>query len=244
MPTPALRVIAGYETGERYSLPRCRVEPPSSLKRMLFPFIETELENVRLAAEGNKKDRPTAVCTLRLWSKLRTIILQDAAVLCLQYPSRKEHPVFRMPVFVSPEFLVSPFCFLSTVVFIFIFNSLFSQTFVEAMRSHLELVSDAVDTSLEASLPEIQRQFNQLHTEVKTGNQAVCDKVAGLGTAFKQSLDSRPTRVELAADFAAMAVRMAGGSSPLQAGQQGASNMDNTRTTMMMTTMTADDNNG
>ena len=124
----------GYETGERYSLPRCRVEPPSSLKRMLFPFIETELENVRLAAEGDKKDRPTAVCTLRLWSKLRTIILQDAAVLCLQYPSRKEHPVFRMPVFVSPEFLVSPFCFLSTVVFIFIFNSLFSQTFVEAMR--------------------------------------------------------------------------------------------------------------
>jgi hypothetical protein len=90
------------------------------------------------------------------------------------------------------------------------FDSLFSQTFVEAMQLHLELVTDTVDTSLEASLPEIQRRFNQLHTEVKTGNKTVIENVAGLSRARKQSLDSRPTRVELAADFAEMAVRMAG----------------------------------
>jgi hypothetical protein len=89
----------------------------------------------------------------------------------------------------------------------------FSQTFVEAMRSHLELVTETVDTSLEASLPKIQRQFNQLHTEVKTRNKTVIEKVARLGTALEHSLDSRPTRVELAADFAEMAVQMAGGSS-------------------------------
>jgi hypothetical protein len=99
-------------------------------------------------------------------------------------------------------------------------NSLFSQTFVEAMRSHLALVAGAVDTSLEASLPEIQKQFNDLHTEVKTGNEAVVATVTGLGTVLEQSLGSRPTRVELAADFAEMAVRMAGGSSPLPAGRR------------------------
>ncbi len=70
---------------------------------------------------------------------------------------------------------------------IVVFNSLFSQTFVEAMQSHLALVTGVVDTSLEASLPEIQRWFNQLHTEVKTGNKTVCKKVVGLGAAFEQS---------------------------------------------------------
>jgi hypothetical protein len=70
VPILALRVIAGYESGKPYSLPCCRVEPPSSLQRMLFPFIETRLENVLLAVEGNMNDRLTAVCMLRLWSKL------------------------------------------------------------------------------------------------------------------------------------------------------------------------------
>jgi hypothetical protein len=107
MPTPALRVIAGYEQGERYYLPRCRVEPPESLQKQIFPFIESEMENVRLAIQGDGKDRPTAVCTLRLWEKLRSIILQDAAELWVRYPRRKEHPLFRLPVFCSPEFEAS-----------------------------------------------------------------------------------------------------------------------------------------
>ena len=71
-----------------------------------------------------------------------------------------------------------------------VFNSLFSQTFVEAMQLHLELVTGAVDTSLEASLPEVQRRFNQSHREVKTGIKTVFEKVVGLGAAFEQSLDS------------------------------------------------------
>ena len=105
------------------------------------------------------------------------------------------------------------------------------------MQLHFELVTESVDTSLEASLPEIQRQSNQLHTEVKTGNKTVIEKVAGLGTALEQSLDSRPTRVELAADFVEMAVRMASRSSPLRVGRRGGK-VDNTRTTMKTTQIT------
>jgi hypothetical protein len=107
MPTPALRVIAGYEQGERYSLPRCRVEPPESLQKMIFPFIETELENIRLFVEEEKKGRPTAVCTLRLWLKLRSIILQDAAEIFIKHPSCRDACIFRLPVFQSSAFLVS-----------------------------------------------------------------------------------------------------------------------------------------
>jgi hypothetical protein len=130
---------------------------------------------------------------------------------------------------------------------IFASKLLFSQTFVEAMQSHLLLVSDTVDTSLEASLPEIQRQFNQLHSEVKTGNVTVCEKLAGVCeqmTGFSekidQSLDSRPTRAELAGMISEMAVRMAGGSSSLLAGQSGATNVNKTR----LTTTRIDKHNG
>jgi hypothetical protein len=55
----------------------------------------------------------------------------------------------------------------------------------------------------------------------------MCEKVAGLGRVFKQSLDSRPERVEEL--------------SPLPAGLRNASNVDNTKTTMTAT-MTDDDN--
>ena len=65
------------------------------------------MENIRIAVEDDKKQRPTAMCTLRLWIKLQTIILQDAAVLWLQYPAWKAHPLFRLPVFHSSEFIVS-----------------------------------------------------------------------------------------------------------------------------------------
>jgi hypothetical protein len=65
MPTPALRAIAGFEQGKLYSLPRCRVEPPKILKKQIFPFIESELENVWSAVQRDKKGIITAVCTLR-----------------------------------------------------------------------------------------------------------------------------------------------------------------------------------
>ena len=174
-----------------------------------------------------------AVCTLRLWEKLRSIILQDAAVLFLLYPARKAHPLFRLPVFCSPEFLVS--LFLSPRLLLIVVSNLFflffTQSFVEVMRTRLEMLSGVVDTSLEASLPEIQRQFNDLNAEVKTGNETVCQKMDGLGTMMSQSMDARPTREELAVDFAQMAVRLAGGRVSAVAGGRVARNDTTTAVT-------------
>ncbi len=53
--------------------------------------------------------------------------------------------------------------------------------------------------------------MNNLIGEVKTGNEKVCQKVDGLGAIFQASLESRPTRTELAGGFAEMAIWMAGG---------------------------------
>ncbi len=79
------------------------------------------------------------------------------------------------------------------------------------MKEKLATLEDAVDRTLEAIAPEIQRQFNQLHGEVKVGNQTVVEKLDQLDRKFEESLETMPTRTELAADFADIAVRMAGG---------------------------------
>jgi hypothetical protein len=88
---------------------------------------------------------------------------------------------------------------------------LFLQSYVGDMSVKLAMLLNVADTSLEANMPEMQRQLNQLHTEVKTGTQTVCEKVDGLSEQLKESMESRPTRTELAADFAQIAVRLAGG---------------------------------
>jgi hypothetical protein len=109
MPTIALRVIAGFLQGERYSLRRGRVKPSDALQKMIFPFIEEELDNIEAAARDDGRERPTAVLTLRLWYKLRNYILQDAAEMAVRHPERMDHHLFRMPVFCSAEFKVSLF---------------------------------------------------------------------------------------------------------------------------------------
>jgi hypothetical protein len=116
MPTIALRVIAGFLQGERYSLRRGMVKPSDALKEMIFDFIEEEMENIESAMLDDGRERPTAMLTLRLWIKLRTIILQDAAEISVRHPERMDHHMFRMPVFRSEEFKVS-----LLVCFVFLF---------------------------------------------------------------------------------------------------------------------------
>jgi hypothetical protein len=212
IPTVALRVIAGYEQTERYSLPRCRLVPPESLQSQIFPFIEEEMENVRAYEDRKKTSKPTAVTVLKLWKKLRIVILQDAAELWLKFPARKQHPLFKLPVFRCPEFHVSAFvcCLFRLIV---VSNSLLfrlSQSYVESMKEMLATVEEDVDRSLEAIAPDIQRQFNELHGEVKRGNETVVGKLTEMNRKLDESMDSRPTRTELAAGFADIAVRMAG----------------------------------
>ncbi len=74
---------------------------------MIFEFIEEEMENIESAVLDDGMERPTAVLTLRLWIKLRTIILQDAAEIYVRHPERMDHHMFQMPVFSSEEFKVS-----------------------------------------------------------------------------------------------------------------------------------------
>jgi hypothetical protein len=115
MPSLALRVIAGFSQEEIYSIHRSHIIPCKELQALIFPFIEEEMARIEVAVNDDKKERPTATCTLRLWLKLRSIILQDAAEIAVLHPERfSEHHLFRMGVFQTDLFKVSLFffCFL------------------------------------------------------------------------------------------------------------------------------------
>ncbi len=75
------------------------------------------MENVRDAVDDDKKERPTAVCTLRLWLAFRSIILQDAAAMFVRHPSRKSHTFFKLPIFQSAAFQVSFLCLVFVVAY-------------------------------------------------------------------------------------------------------------------------------
>lgn len=114
MPMPPILVMMGYEQGEHYFLPHCRVEPPSSLQTILFPFIETKFEHIWSYMLKKARKSGQLLCVRYGYMD------QGASALWLQYPCpRKRNPVSRMPVFISPEFLISSFCFLSTVDYCF-----------------------------------------------------------------------------------------------------------------------------
>lgn len=112
IPTKALRVMAGFQDADSYFVPRTNVVPPENLQKMIFPFIEEEMERlVHLFdhSNGKKDEKATAMGTLKLWKDLREVILQDAAAMIVEDGKRKDHLLFRMPVFQSELFQVSSF---------------------------------------------------------------------------------------------------------------------------------------
>jgi len=110
-----MRVLAGNGKDEALWYPRVAVgDPPEDLCRMIFPWIEQELERVYAYANSVAsipEGRPiaTAVSTLRFWKELRVIILQDAAEMLIREPDRARHPFFedQEDVFGSTLFEVS-----------------------------------------------------------------------------------------------------------------------------------------
>jgi hypothetical protein len=216
MPTIALRVIAGFLQGERYSLRRGRVKPPPALLKVVFQFIEEEMENIEAAVIDDGIERPTAVLTLRLWIKLRTIILQDAAEIYVRQPDRLDHHMFRMPLFNSEEFKVS------FVGFVVVFNLIsnyychchYCQAYVEVMRVALSQTDEPEDRSLERVLPHFQRQFNNMHEcmqEIKTRGEETYEKVRSTEKTSKETQDQVLTMKEgLAAGFVGIASNLGG----------------------------------
>jgi hypothetical protein len=79
------------------------VEPPAELVSSIFPWIEEERNalKARRDAVGNAAVDNTLTSFLELLTRLRRIILQDAACLCSKYPGCA---FFNYPPFNTPQF--------------------------------------------------------------------------------------------------------------------------------------------
>lgn len=101
--TKPLLVAAGYDTRlNSYILPRSRVTPPTSLIDEVLPWVAEELRKVEvLNQHPNVKMHDISAKNFLdnlMW--LKTVFLQDMAILTLQYPGL---PIFDHPVFSLPE---------------------------------------------------------------------------------------------------------------------------------------------
>jgi hypothetical protein len=108
LPRQFMRVVAGFSgSSGDYFLPRAAHEPPLLLQKQLWPWIE-EWE-LRFEARASRKswaqggldeDDLAADGFVKLMRRLRTVLLQDLAVLQPRYPSL---PFFDHPPFYGPD---------------------------------------------------------------------------------------------------------------------------------------------
>ena len=147
IPIQGMLVMAGFEKDDQYWLPRCRVVPCDELLCKVWPWLDYTMHFV----ENDAEPHPTAMETLKYWSHLRVILLQDvAAMLCLlpEDDPVHSHGLFQFPVFKSAAFLA----------------------FVEEMRAKLQLEAqpdnDPNLKSVERALPGVNKQFTRTQTLV------------------------------------------------------------------------------
>jgi hypothetical protein len=108
LPRQFMRIVAGFSSSSGdYFLARAACEPPDTLQRQLWPWIEEWEARVEararrcLWAQGGL-DEDDLACDgfLRLMRRLRTVLLQDLAVLQPRFPSL---PFFGHAPFYGPE---------------------------------------------------------------------------------------------------------------------------------------------
>jgi Centromere DNA-binding protein complex CBF3 subunit, domain 2/Transcriptional activator of glycolytic enzymes len=95
-----MRTVAGHPLEGTYFNPRDTVKPPATLKRRVFPEVDEGLASIR-NDPSNLDERLSEVGFLRLMDFLRTVFLQDAALLQRSYPN---HEIFKDGLFGTDEF--------------------------------------------------------------------------------------------------------------------------------------------
>ena len=122
IPLDFVRSTAGFRPTQHgdYYLPRAKVQPPASLVRSLWPWVdqwrawfsqafddpaftgsyeELELQPMQLSEEDRIDLAGQGF--LRLLNDLRTILLQDSVILRREFP---QHPVWQSPIFVRDDY--------------------------------------------------------------------------------------------------------------------------------------------
>jgi hypothetical protein len=100
LPRKFVRAAAGFDPNLQgsYHLPRAAVQPPESLVRDLWPWVDEWMDWYERGLGGAIDDRRDIAGQgfLRLLKLLRTVLLQDSVLLIAKFPS---HPIWNDPIF-------------------------------------------------------------------------------------------------------------------------------------------------
>eukprot|EP00474_Spongospora_subterranea_P007594 CRZ08052.1 hypothetical protein [Spongospora subterranea] len=105
IPWECVRVLAGFSADpKQYYLPRALLDPPEHLRKLVFPGLEASQQQVAsLLSSGVRKTEIAGQSFLSLLDHMRTVILQDSAILIAD-EDHSSHAIWQHPIFSSEAF--------------------------------------------------------------------------------------------------------------------------------------------
>jgi hypothetical protein len=194
LPREFMRVIAGFSRlPGNYHLRRAAVQPPKSLKRLIWPWVDSWLARYDACimsglsfADGGLDDCDLAGKSfLELLDWLRDILLQDAAVLQHQFPL---FPLWSHPVFCHPDWRR----FADNVL---VAHNTAEEPMDMRIRKVLPDIEETLRSSREAVLSRVDLQSAQVNQTLQEGFARVCDSLNALRAALPEQLLTVPRSV-------------------------------------------------
>jgi hypothetical protein len=158
LPRKFVRSMAGFEPSNRgdYFIPRAKIQPPSSLIREVWPWVDEWLQWFKAhgqndfspapglitpVPEEEEQDDLAAQGFLRLLDQFRTIFLQDSVILRDLFPT---HPIWTDPVFVREDY----------------------QEFAVQVKSCLSNIETPEEIQIRQTLPAIAQRLNVVRQDI------------------------------------------------------------------------------
>lgn len=166
LPRTAIRVIHGFpEERGCFWLPRALVDPPVSLKNMIFPDVELWQDKMK------QNEEMQTICGegfLKLLVELRAIILQDAVILHQTMPN---HEIFNHEIFRSEEY----------------------HSFERELLQAISSATPPAEVEMQRVVPQINDRINELAQQIRTTNhqQFAGDIASSICSTLMQKIDEK-----------------------------------------------------
>jgi hypothetical protein len=188
LPREFIRSMAGFEPHGQgnYYLPRAKVEPPQSLLRTVWPWVDEWLEWFSQAAPSAsyehivleplspfEEDRQDLAAQgfLRLLLVLRMILLQDSVLLRREYP---DHIIWQDPIFVREDYL----------------------RFAEEVELSIREVEEPQDLRIRRVLPDVANKIDTHRQDIVRTVTEYGSRNRQIGESNQRKLDSIDSRLD------------------------------------------------
>jgi hypothetical protein len=176
LPRDFLKIVAGFSASKGdYYLVRANIRPPASLQAQIWPWIEDwaprfyrRSKRLTWAQGGLDEDDMAGNSFITLMTHLRTVLLQDLAVLEPQFPGL---PFFQTRPFYGPEW----------------------NRYASEVRANVEEATEPASQLVQRALPEMCRIINSWQGRLLNGQQQLLSQVKGHEKRF-DSIESSNTR--------------------------------------------------